>query len=98
MFPCNECAKAIIQSGIKRVVYLENKYPDSDSTKATIRMFNDSGISYTAYKKDIVSFVIGNISATKLSDDTLIDPGFYNRLPYNFNISTSFLDRLMQKD
>ncbi len=35
MFPCNECTKAIIQSGIREVVYLEDKYPDSDASQAT---------------------------------------------------------------
>ncbi len=44
MFPCNECAKAIIQSGIKEVVYLSDKYIDSDSVKASKRMFNQAGI------------------------------------------------------
>lgn len=39
MFPCNECAKAIIQSGIKEVVYYSNKYPYSDSTAAAKLMF-----------------------------------------------------------
>lgn len=39
MFPCNECAKAIIQSGIKEVVYYSNKYPYSDSTSAAKLMF-----------------------------------------------------------
>ena len=38
MFPCNECAKAIIQSGINEVVYLSNKYAKEDNTKASIQM------------------------------------------------------------
>lgn len=44
MFPCNECAKAIIQSGIKEVIYRDNKYPDSDSVKASTMMFKQSGV------------------------------------------------------
>ena len=92
MFPCNECTKAIIQSGIKRVLYLENKYPDSDSTKATMRMFNDTGILCMEYKKDTVSFTIGSITPIKINQCN--DPGFYNKLPNDFNTSTS-LDRLM---
>ena len=91
MFPCNECAKAIIQSGIKKVIYLENKYPESDSTKATIRMFNDAGISYTEYKKDIVSFTFGNITDT--NSDTTLFSGDINK----YYTSTS-LDRAMSKD
>jgi dCMP deaminase len=44
LFPCNECAKLIIQSGIKEVVYLSDKYKDSDSVKAARRMFQMAGI------------------------------------------------------
>ena len=46
LFPCNECAKKIIQSGIKEVVYLSDKYKDSDSTKASKLMFDTCGIKY----------------------------------------------------
>ncbi|MGL5716909.1 MAG: deoxycytidylate deaminase [Paraclostridium sp.] len=38
LFPCNECAKAIIQSGIKEVVYLSDKYSDTDSVKASKKL------------------------------------------------------------
>lgn len=38
LFPCNECAKAIIQAGIKRIVYECDKYADTDSVKASKRM------------------------------------------------------------
>ncbi len=44
LFPCNECAKAIIQSGIKTVVYKENKYPDSNEVKASLRMLQAAGV------------------------------------------------------
>ena len=44
MFPCNECAKAIIQSGIREVVYRDNKYPDSDSVKASTMMLESAGV------------------------------------------------------
>ncbi|MCX6156491.1 MAG: dCMP deaminase family protein [Ignavibacteriota bacterium] len=44
LFPCNECAKLIIQSGIKEVVFLSDKYKDTDSVKASRRMFNLSGV------------------------------------------------------
>lgn len=49
MYPCNECAKAIIQSGIKKVVYYCNKYPDTDITKAAETMFNFAGIKVVKY-------------------------------------------------
>ena len=49
LFPCNECAKAIIQSEIKKVIYKENKYEDEDSFKAAKHMFDLVGIKYEKY-------------------------------------------------
>ena len=49
MFPCNECAKAIIQSGIKEIIYGVDKYPDSPSVIASKRMFNAAGMRYRRY-------------------------------------------------
>ncbi len=46
LFPCNECAKAIIQSGIREVVYLSDKYSDEDNTKASKWLFDQSGVRY----------------------------------------------------
>ena len=46
LFPCNECAKKIIQSGIKEVIYLSDKYADSDSTKASKLLFDTCGVKY----------------------------------------------------
>ena len=46
LFPCNECAKAIIQCGIKEVIYLQDKYADSDSVTASKRMFDMTGVAY----------------------------------------------------
>lgn len=51
LFPCNECAKAIIQSGIKEVIYADNKYPDSDAVKASVLMFEKSGVKCRKYEK-----------------------------------------------
>ena len=50
LFPCNECAKAIIQSGITEVVYLSDKYADSEATIASKRMFDMVGVKYSAYQ------------------------------------------------
>lgn len=47
LFPCNECAKAIIQSGIKEVVYISDKYRNTDSVRASKRMFDAAGVKYT---------------------------------------------------
>ena len=49
LFPCNECAKAIIQSGISEVVYYGDKYHDSDSSVAARFMFKKAGVRLTAY-------------------------------------------------
>lgn len=50
LFPCNECAKALIQSGISEVIYLSDKYADTDSTIASKKMFDMAGITYRAYE------------------------------------------------
>ncbi len=46
LFPCNDCAKLIIQSGIKEVIFLEDKYHDRDMFVASRRMFDSSGVVY----------------------------------------------------
>lgn len=50
LFPCNECAKAIIQSGIREIIYLSDKYADTDSVKASKRMLNAAGVKLRQYK------------------------------------------------
>ena len=50
LFPCNECAKAIIQAGIKRVVYHSNKYADTDSVKASSILFQRCGVVFEQYE------------------------------------------------
>ena len=47
LFPCNECAKAIIQSGIKEVVYLSDKYKDTMGNLASKKMLDAAGEKYT---------------------------------------------------
>ncbi len=44
LFPCNECAKAIIQSGICRIVYECDKYADTDAVKASKKMLRAAGV------------------------------------------------------
>jgi len=51
LFPCNECAKAIIQAGIKEVVYDSDKYADSITTVASKRMLETSGVTLRRYQK-----------------------------------------------
>lgn len=49
LFPCNECAKAIIQSGINEVIYISDKYADSDATLASKRMLASAGVKLTRF-------------------------------------------------
>lgn len=49
LFPCNECAKAIIQCGIKEIVYRDDKYADTPAVKASKRMLEAAGVKYTRY-------------------------------------------------
>ena len=46
LFPCNECAKAIIQSGIREVIYLSDKYADTDNVRASKRMLHSADVTY----------------------------------------------------
>ena len=50
LFPCNECAKAIIQCGIKEVIYDSDKYADTPATKASKRMMEAAGVTYRQYE------------------------------------------------
>ena len=54
LFPCNECAKAVIQSGIKEVIYLSDKYENTNSTIASKKMLNMAGIKLTKYHGKIL--------------------------------------------
>ena len=56
LFPCNECAKVIIQSGIKEIVYLSDKYDGTKENIAAKKMLDACNIKYTKYEtsgKDI---------------------------------------------
>lgn len=46
LFPCNECAKIIIQSGIKEIVYMDDKYNGTESDIASKKMLDSAGVSY----------------------------------------------------
>ena len=51
LFPCNECAKLIIQSGIKHIVYMNDKYDGTDSDLASKRMLDAAGVTYKKMKQ-----------------------------------------------
>lgn len=50
LFPCNECTKAIIQAGIKKIIYLSDKYHDTDQEIAARKMLDMAGIPYVHYE------------------------------------------------
>ena len=50
LFPGNECTKAVIQAGIKKVVYLSDKYHDTDAEVAARRMLDMAKIPYVHYE------------------------------------------------
>ncbi|MBR5508546.1 MAG: dCMP deaminase family protein [Lachnospiraceae bacterium] len=51
LFPCNECAKAIIQAGITEVVFAEDKYRETQANMVSRRMLKTAGVQMTPYKK-----------------------------------------------
>lgn len=58
LFPCNECAKAIIQSGIREVVYLDDKYKETGSVIASKRMMDMAGVSHRKLAVERDSLVV----------------------------------------
>lgn len=51
LFPCNECAKAIIQSGIRTIIYESDKYADKPNTIASKKMLDAAGVKYYQYER-----------------------------------------------
>lgn len=58
LFPCNECAKAIIQSGIAEVIYLSDKYDGTDVFKASKKMLDTAGVTYRKVETKISSVTL----------------------------------------
>jgi len=58
LFPCNECAKAIIQAGVSEVVYLSDKYKDTPSTQASRRMLEAAGVKLSQLKPTKAELVL----------------------------------------
>ena len=58
LFPCNECTKAIIQSGIQEVIYLSDKYAGNDIFKASKVMLETAGVSYRKVESGITSLLL----------------------------------------
>ena len=58
LFPCNECAKAIIQSGVKEVLYLSDKYKDTMGNLASKRMLDAAGVKYTQLQPEHSAIIL----------------------------------------
>ena len=58
LFPCNECAKAIIQAGIKEVIYLSDKYSNTESNIASKRLLSTCNVKCRQYKSENNSLTI----------------------------------------
>jgi len=58
LFPCNECAKAIIQSGVREVVYLSDKYKDTMGNLASKKMLDAAGVKYTRLESKVGSITL----------------------------------------
>ena len=63
LFPCNECAKAIIQSGVKEIFYLSDKYASTPSTLASKRMLDAAGVKYTQLQPPVKSITLDFVPA-----------------------------------
>ena len=58
LFPCNECAKAIIQSGIREIIYLSDKYDGTPANRASKRMLDAAGVVYHPLQTDLTSLTL----------------------------------------
>ena len=67
LFPCNECAKAIIQAGIKRIVYESDKYADTETTIASKKMLQAAGIELVQLENTI------KLSVEKVKNTEMVD-------------------------
>ncbi len=58
LFPCNECAKAVIQSGIKEIIFLDDKYHDTIECRASRRMFDLAKVKYHKFAGKILEISV----------------------------------------
>jgi len=58
LFPCNECAKRIIQNKISEIIYLSDKYHDTESATAARKMFKMAGIKTRQFECELEVVVI----------------------------------------
>jgi dCMP deaminase len=55
LFPCNECAKALIQAGVRAIIYLSDKYHDADEEIAARKMLDMAGVTYKKYEGRVIT-------------------------------------------
>ena len=58
LFPCNECAKAIIQSGIREIIYFSDKYAETANLRASKRMLDAAGVRYHPLQTELASITL----------------------------------------
>ncbi|XOF35431.1 MAG: deoxycytidylate deaminase [Candidatus Electrothrix sp. YB6] len=58
LFPCNECTKVIIQAGIREIIYLSDKYRETDSVRASKIMLDKAGVQYRRFRPERDSVVV----------------------------------------
>ncbi|WAR00078.1 DCTD-like protein, partial [Mya arenaria] len=73
LFPCNECAKVIIQSGIKKIMYYSDKYKDRPDVKASKSMFDMAKVAYSQYRPTRDKIEIDFSVIEKMSEGAYMD-------------------------
>ncbi len=58
LFPCHECAKAIIQAGIRKIIYISDKYKETESIYASKKMLNAAGVKYDTLETNLKDLTI----------------------------------------
>lgn len=61
LFPCNECAKEIIQAGIKEVIYLSDKYKETDEVKASKKLLESCNVTYRKLDEEYMNEIVINL-------------------------------------
>ena len=74
LFPCNECAKAIIQSGITEVVFLSDKYRDSDADEAARTLFRLAAVTTRRFDEPLSVLLQGERGEGGSADPERSDP------------------------
>lgn len=65
LFPCNECAKLIIQSGIKEVIYLSDKYVNTDANIVSKKLFDTCGVKYKQLESEMMKKIEIDLNVEK---------------------------------